>query len=241
MELLEIPMPSDDELNADAGGYFDAVSRFNIDQWPDDVAALSMPTKFVEIADIAEFLTLYDYQSADMAIADRYAAEIDAAIGWDQTFIRLNTRSPKDITAPVAPITVAGKQAIHWILCSERCLDDLVMMRRAKARAFICLREWKPIFPANEFRCFAKGGKVIGVSRYDYGNPAEYTGDGSAIVARAEEFYAANLARHYGDVVFDLAFMSDGLLLIELNPYGLSNPCCFGSYAEIEERGGYAG
>jgi hypothetical protein len=46
------------------------------------------------------------------------------------------------------------------------------------------------------------------------------------------------LAAHYRDVVFDL--YAPGYpeeVLIELNPYGLSDPCLFDSYEEVE-RGG---
>jgi hypothetical protein len=54
----------------------------------------------------------------------------------------------------------------------------------------------------------------------------------------ARGFYARHLSDHYGDVVFDLhAPGTQSELLIELNPYGLSDPCCFGSYAEVEKGG----
>lgn len=56
----------------------------------------------------------------------------------------------------------------------------------------------------------------------------------------AADFYETNLAQHYPTVVFDLAPGQTGPLLIELNPYGLSDPCCFGSYENIENIGGFA-
>ncbi|OWK35170.1 hypothetical protein FRUB_10012 [Fimbriiglobus ruber] len=36
------------------------------------------------------------------------------------------------------------------------------------------------------------------------------------------------------DYVFDFGFTPDGPVLIEINPYGLSDPCLFGKYSLID-------
>ena len=228
--------PSPEELRETCYRKWAISGPFNIDQWPDDVLALSMPTKFIPVTDFEEWWHMWE---GDEAVMYKYAALIDDAIGFRQHFIRLNSRSPKDMTTPGAPITCSGKQAVFWISGSERCADDTSLHQWAEKPLFICAREWRPIRPEWEFRCFAKGGKLIAVSRYDYQNPAamgESAADG--IWAAAERFYGEHLGQHYADVVFDLhAPGTSAELLIELNPYGLSDPCLFGSYAEVEKGG----
>lgn len=234
--------PSEGELNAGAQRRFATFGPFNIDRWPDEVIELSMPTKFIRIEDPRLFVDLFDKRTP-MSEALRYAALIDDTIGWDNHFIRLNSRSPKDASFPVPPITNSGKQAISWILGSERCLDDIVTMSRVEAPVFICCREWRHIPPSSEIRCFAKAGRVLGASRYDYGNdPSEewLNADSGDILGRVDEFYDKYLAAHYDTVVFDIALNGETPLLIELNPYGLSDPCCFLSYERIESVGGVA-
>lgn len=55
------------------------------------------------------------------------------------------------------------------------------------------------------------------------------------MLAAAKAFYDAHLKAHYADVVFDMhAPGTTQEVLIELNPYGMSDPCLFGSYGEVE-------
>lgn len=230
-------MPTDEQVRESAGRRYAMSGPFDIDRWPESIRALSMPTKMIEVDDPERWLSMWDDPANGVAAA--YAAKLDEAMGWGHHFIRLNSRSPKDAAFPVAPITCAGKQAMWWITVSERCIDDSVMHWHAGAPIFICLREWRPIQPAYEFRCFAKGGEVIAVSRYDYLHDSKVP-DAAAprLMDAAKRFYGSHLAHHYGDVVFDIHALGSGSeLLIELNPYGLSDPCCFGSYEEVEKGG----
>ena len=236
--LMAMPDPTEEELNEDARERYAISGPFDIDRWPESVRALSMPTKMVEVADRKAWVSMWDMPGYSPLVAE-YAAKLDDAMNWDTRFVRLNSRSPKDASYPGLPITCAGRQAMWWIMSSERCLDDSVTHWRADAPIFICLRRALPIDPAFEFLCFAKDGEVIAVSRYDYHNPSRIPAEMSPkLLDSAKAFYGRHLSDHYGDVVFDLNALGTAYeLLIELNPYGLSDPCCFGSYQEVE-RGG---
>ncbi len=242
--IPEFRFPTEEELRTGAKAKFALSGAFNIERWPAEVRALSMPTKLVAV-DAAEFQGIFEYQAAGWCeLMQRYADQLDAEMGWDRYMIRLNSRSPKDASYPISPVTCSGKTAMEWLSTSVRVADDTSLHLYAGEPLFIALREWRPIRIDQEVRCFAKAGEVIGASRYDYGTPApaEWANASASAYERIKAFYRDHLAEHYETVVFDLAFGVpdyDGPLLVELNPYGLSDPCCFGSYEAVENIGGF--
>lgn len=236
-EMINIGMPSDDDLHTSYLAQYERVAFTFIDQWPAELRALSFPTKLVWINPDKLNAAFWE-QSFDPKAANELATIVDAEMGWDNWFIRLNSRSPKDAMPTDAPWTCSGKQAISWIGASERCLDDAQMFKHARKPMFVCLRKAQYMHPDLEFRCFAKGGQVIGVSRYFYNRKAEHRAKAKLVWKAATEFYRHHLAG-YPDIVFDLyAPGRPNELLIEINPYGLSDPCLFGDYATLEAKGG---
>lgn len=230
-------MPTREELVAGARERFDRVSPFMIDRWPESVRALSFPTTLVPVSG-DEMRALYETedQVAWKANATRLAERLDAVMDWSRFFIRMASRSPKDVTP--TPITCSGRQAIDWISASMRCMEDVSTADLAGEQMYICLREPLHMFADGEFRCFARNGKVLGVSRYFYDSEPEHRMPEGKVLAAATAFYDRHLAAHYPDVVFDLYLPGmEGETLIELNPYGLSDPCLFGSYDEVEKGG----
>jgi hypothetical protein len=175
---------------------------------------------------------------------DAFAAELDAAMGWDRKFVRLNSRSPKDWPYPFeVPATCSGKEAISMMAGSERVLDDLYEFSWVPEQpAYVCLRDFVYWIKGwNEFRCFVKDGALIAVTHYDYRKPApdKVTRKAPDIRRIIDRYFLEKLkpALHVDTVVFDVAIdlpAGDQPLLIEINPYGLSDPCWFGSYAEVE-------
>lgn len=236
LSSIEIRMPTDEELQASHTMRYERVAEYMIDQWPESVRALSFPTKMVEV-DPEQMMQLYDGESPEWkAVATELAEKLDEAMDWQPFFIRLNSRSPKD--AVDLPITCSGRQAIYWISQSMRCMDDTATALYAKKPMYICLRKAQRMHKDGEFRCFAKDGQVIAASRYFYDDTPMNRPAQGVVLEAAKRFYDAHLQAHYPDVVFDLyAPGSDQEILIELNPYGLSDPCLFGSYDEVEKGG----
>lgn len=207
-----------------------------LDQWPASLHALSFPTMMIPV-DVADMELLYDYEHPQWrAKAGALAAVLDDAMDWRRHFVRMNSRSPKDASPNL--VTCSGRQAIDWITTSERCLDDTVMAKRAGSPLFICLREARPLHPDGEFRCFAKDGRVVAVSRYFHRTTPVHRPEPGTMLAAAIRFYDAHLAHLHRDVVFDLyAPGSDQEVLIEINPYDSTDPCLFADHADVE-RGG---
>lgn len=248
-KIPELRMPSDEELRASSLAWFDRIGPTLIDRWPAELAALSVPTELVRFPmELMEPLFEPKGEWPDKDVAE-FAMELDAKIGWRRRFVRLNSRSPKDATWPFeAPATISGKEALSMFAGSERILDDLCYFRRIPEHpAYVCLREWHWGFQThNEYRCFVKGGKLIAVTHYDYTKPWGGPPDGGKEIRAAIDGWFAESVRPalpVDTVVFDAHFdphsNKQKLLLIEINPYGLSDPCHFGSYDRVENATGY--
>lgn len=242
-------MPTPEEHREVSLAWLARVQPCLIDQWPADLAALSIPTRLVKIdaGTICDAMwDLQDGKNTEMprALCD-LAAELDAVMGWDRKFVRLNSRSPKDWPWPFeVPATISGKEAVSMMAGSMRILDDLYEFKWVPEQpAYVCLREWVHwIRAANEFRCFVKDGELIAVTHYDYTKPTPdgVRGRTAEIRAVIDTYFRDKLkpVLHIDTVVFDVAFhphdRSRTPLLIEINPYGLSDPCWFGSYEAVE-------
>lgn len=224
----------------------DNVAPVDMNNWPQHMFDLSMETTMIKIGN-DHFEGLVD-QHADIIAS--YVAKVDEVMKGTPHFIKLNSRSPKDASYPEAPIAVNGEDAISLIVNSMRCCEDMMDMHMAGNECFIVLRKVVPIELSREMRCFAKDGKLIAATRYDYGREADAFWNEekcAELLAEATEFYEKHIKASYDTVVFDLALglgeyakANEKHLLIELNPYGLSDPCVFKSYANLEATGGLA-
>lgn len=238
--VLEVP--SDEEMRAIMEPRWAAAAPYAIDQWPAAIAAASVETTLIPI-DTSEIEVIFEPEDPRFrSVMQKYADLIDAVVGWEPHFIRLSTRSPKDAASPGLPITHSGKQAMCWIASSMRCMDDLSVAKFAQKPIYIALRKQYHARPGGEFRAYAKGGNLLAISRYDYHDPAKIAYDEQAITAMVQKFHREVIAPAYADAVFDLelgVYNRKEPLLIEVNPYGLSDPCLFRSYEAIENEGGF--
>ena len=149
-------------------------------------------------------------------------------------FFKLDSRSPKDWGIVRYTAENIDELPGHFF-SSERMLDDLVVQRHHRDAIVLCFRQWVDL--GEEYRVFVKDRQIQGITRYDYRAPPkrEHTQD----VVRSVE---SEVARYLGEInphfpldnfVFDLGMTGDTGTLIEINPYGLSDPCLFKSYANI--------
>lgn len=241
-DIPELKMPTPEEHRAVSLRWLERIQPTLIDQWPKELLALSFSTEFVKVpADLWDDVCLLMDHSRIGPVMRELAAEIDSRIGWERKFVRLNSRSPKDYPWPFeVPATLSGKEAMTMLTGSMRVVDDLYEFHWVPEQpAFICLRDFEfGLRAVDEYRCFVKDYELIAVTAYDYTKPIAAPADGGKdIRERINAYYRETLkpVLHIGTVVFDL-WMPRGRepTLIEINPYGLSDPCFFGSYANVE-------
>ena len=150
-------------------------------------------------------------------------------------FVKLISRSPKDISDG-KPFMNSVEAAEH-IINSMRCFEDLVYLSYIRHYAYVIIMPFVEINPLYEFRCFVKNRKLSAISRYAYNlNAPLYTKKEKELVISSASMIA-DLANQYlskDSYVFDIVIhpKNNSFNLIELNPYGLSDPCLL-TYEEI--------
>lgn len=236
--IPEIRMPSEDELQTSTRKWEERIGKLLIDQWPADLLALSAPTTFIEFPLSLAEQWGHEEQRGWSSEADRVAAEIDRACGWSMKFFRLNSRSPKDAPWPLeALVTCSGKHVLHCMRGSERMLDDLCYFKRSAFTPMICLRDvMYGCRPDSELRCFLVDGHIKAVAEYGHTPTLALSPDGDTdLRARVDRYLLDVVGPHLPTetIVVDLLIDGSDFRLIEVNPFGLSDPVGAGSYDVI--------
>lgn len=244
-DLMNFRVPTAEESRATNLEHYERVGFTYLDQWTPGLLALSMPSKRFQLspADLDAFVGVHDDKGFSPRLAE-IASELDALFDWREMFVRLNSRSPKDSAWPGLPITCAGRQAVSWILASERCIDDFCRFHHSLKPVYIYLREWVRIPEEWELRCFIKDGEMIAATQYHRGatNKAWQDEAGRKVTWDAvRAYYETQVKRHVPRDTFVLDLYPAGRnewRVLEINPYGMSDPILF-YYAEIEAEGGF--
>lgn len=217
-----------------------------LDQLPKDVLELGPKTHFINLPVDREFIEdLFEAEAGTRKSVIELARQLDDVFGWNEHVAKISTRSPKDSWSNNG-VTISGKQAVAWFAASMRVLDDLVKLSNIPDiyTPQVCARE--AFIPADgirgnmEFRCFVSDQELIGISDYDYANPISRDDSfWGACLSQITDWYNTQLKprMHMDTYVFDVVMSTEGWQLIEVNPYGLSDPCFYKSYAELERIG----
>jgi hypothetical protein len=232
-------MPTDEEMKERTLSRWKMVEPVLLSNLGPDILKLSMPTVFFkiptkEISD--EWLIAWDGKEME-GPAKRLTECLTWAINHfdGEVFFKLDGRSPKDWG-----IVKFTKDNIDEIVtnffASERMLDDVIVQRHHRKHFMLCFRKWVEL--KNEFRIFVKDRKVQGITWYDYTSdelPVNHKKLQKRVTTLAQDYLEKiNPNVEINDYVFDIGFVNDEPILIELNPYGLSDPCCFKTYDNIK-------
>jgi hypothetical protein len=237
------PIPTEAELRESALLWLEPLRPCLYENWPQAIKDLSFRTEVVPMTreDIAALEPTFDGKFDHDALAP-LQRKIHALSGiFDETgfFPRLSSRSPKDSFLAKNPEDFRCRKSAEVIRLfsqSERMLDDLCRWRHLDGCTLL-LREFHSIPPEQEWRCFILGGKVAGISQYHHQDVFPALADGSAGDGCLAFLHERVLpALHLDTVVCDI-WMCESPRVIEINPYGLSDPCLF-AYEELEKADG---
>jgi hypothetical protein len=230
--------------------HFGAVPTY-LENWPDTLHSLSIASVDIPLTR-SEAIAL---GSNNIELGEAFAPEplsmdpirkklTDAfkRLGGGPAFIRLGSRSPKDVFYwPKDTFQVDNADEALQLMTagSERILDDLKLSLHFDHLPHLFLRQWVDIPEWAEFRCYMKNRRLVAVSQYYYRKVyPEVLEDPSGILWAIEQFFLNQFrnASHLDDVVFDVVVTSRWLgrfhnwqvKLLEINPYwNLCDPCMF--------------
>ncbi len=236
LSLPALVPPTDEEVKQWTLRNWQAVQPTLLSGLHPEILRLSIPTMFfsIPIAEVQpDWLDCFDGKDNPHVFRRIVEYGHEALKEFpDGVFFKLDSRSSKDWG--IVRYTAENIEELPGhIFGSERMLDDLAVQRHHRDAIVLCFRQWIEL--GEEYRVFVKDRQIQGITRYDYRDPPkrEHTPE---IVTAVEHRAAALLDAinpHFllDDYVFDIG-MREGVL-IEINPYGLSDPCLFGSYQSI--------
>lgn len=152
-------------------------------------------------------------------------------LNYSSLFVRLGSRSPKDID------TMKYSTFISMLCDSGRVLEDLMLCSKVNYNPYIFLRKNIRMEKRNEFRCFVKDNKLVGISQYFYRDRYYHIDDDNVrehIIDGAERLLQKIIDKiNLKDFVFDIYYRRDKdlPLLIELNPWSDWTDSCLFDWA----------
>lgn len=247
--------------------YFKMVKPTYIENWPTGLINHSVATvHFPLITNQVRALIAHNYMTLEdgcipteeeknalkelETILDSYIVQFPKG-----AFVRLGSRSPKDsYEAHKKSFRYQnGREAIIALCDSERIHDDLYLARANDYTPHLVVREWIKIEPWQEFRCFYRRRKLVGISQYNYLKKEVFP----EIVEQSESIeWAIRLKSKMiapilpaDDLVVDYIYkvrrrgneLINEVVFLECNPFSIyTDPCLFNwsrdNFQELEFR-----
>lgn len=171
-----------------------------------------------------------------------------------ELFIKLESRSPKDYLQEYPKETlkpvVSAKDIVDALFGSLRTFEDLCLLVKLNSTIKLYIRPFIYMYKPFEWRVFVKGGKLIGISQQFYNKVFDFETYYYKYLESVEssiKYFMNNTCIpniKVKDFVADLYVENENyhigknrllpVTIIETNPYGLSDPCLFNSYEELE-------
>jgi hypothetical protein len=136
-------------------------------------------------------------------------------------FIRLSSRSPKDVLGGLRPCSNAS-DVIKTLVRSNRVSNDLLwyLNYEIETPLYLHLIPWRQCKNEKEFRCFVYKKKLVAVSHY-YLLKQFYIQNNYGLVNEIDRVIdAIKNEIVYDDYVIDIEIDEENIHIIEFNPYG---------------------
>lgn len=169
-----------------------------------------------------------------------------------ELFVKLESRSPKDYIQnwPKEDYKALhnAEEIVDALLGSMRTFEDLVFLTQLKDEVILYIRPFIDMERRYEWRVFVKDKKVIGISQQFYKDTFSYNETYIDILEEnilyfmnetcipnipVDNFVADLYVYNYFYLSNDAKFILFPYI-IETNPYGLSDPCLFETYDNLE-------
>lgn len=162
-------------------GYFETIKQTYIENWPDGLINHSISTVYFPLTPEeinallnVNYITIEDGRNPkedELKIVGDLIKKVDDYIAQfpQGTFVCLGSRSPKDFWQGYQKGSrcISGKYAVELLCESERVYFDLHLAMVNNYTPHLMIREWVDIKPWQEFRCFYKNKRLVGISQYN--------------------------------------------------------------------------
>eukprot|EP00966_Prymnesium_polylepis_P249327 5764260-Prymnesium_polylepis.2 len=147
----------------------------------------------------------------------------------------------QEVTSELLSVSSAP-EAFELLGMSSRCISDIVRMLDYRDALpswdlHLIVREYRPLPPSAEFRCFVHERRLTAVSQYFCScYYPELPAQREATLARIATFFAAQCEPRLSlqSYIIDLAVLPDATWIIELNPYAPTTGACLFDWAADE-------
>jgi hypothetical protein len=174
-------------------------------------------------------------------------------------FCKLISRSPKDFLydednkGKPKPLT-SIRELVTSLFASMRCFEDLCMLVRLPDVVGITIRPYIDFNPMDEWRVLVDKGEIRGISQYYYEEPWDNHIELEFVEQVITSFIKNRVVPYMpvdsfiADVIlspmknweppwdskWDGNVLTHKITLLETNPWGLSDPCLFVSYGNLD-------
>ena len=255
--LHDLPRKSSLEVAQD---WYNNLNGVKFSDWGKDLFSYSAPIKEIKIPTEMIRPCLDNDKKAEHILVNYLQRQLNkkenqfffGANRIKELFVKLESRSPKDYIQnwPKEDYKALhnAQEIVDALLGSMRTFEDLVFLTQLKNEVILYIRPFVDMKRMCEWRVFIKNKKVIGISQqfykenFDYWryyiNSIEkdilYFMNETCIPNIPVDNFVADLYVH--DYVY-LSNTGEFILfpsIIETNPYGLSDPCLFETYENLE-------
>lgn len=256
--LKDLPRKSSLEVAKD---WYNNLNGVKFSDWGKDLFSYSAPIKEIKIPTEMIRPCLDNDKKAEHILVNYLQRQLNkkenqfffGANRIKELFVKLESRSPKDYIQnwPKEDYKALhnAQEIVDALLGSMRTFEDLVFLTKLKNEVILYIRPFANLERRYEWRVFVKDGKVIGISQQFYKETFSYNKKYLNEIKRNVTYFMDNICIpniKVNNFVADL-YVSGGthykvgitkrfsdISIIETNPYGLSDPCLFETYDELE-------
>ena len=246
-----------------AQDWYNNLNGVKFSDWGKDLFKYSIPVKEVKIPTKMIKPCLENDKKSEHVLVNYLQRQLNKIINQfflnkkkvKGYFIKLESRSPKDFIQDWPKegykALYNAREIVDALLGSMRTFEDLVFLTQLKDEVILYVRPFANLERRYEWRVFVKDRKVIGISQQFYKETFSYNKKYLNEIKRSVTYFMDNICIpniKVDSFVADL-YVSGGthykpgitkrfldISIIETNPYGLSDPCLFETYDELELR-----
>lgn len=246
--ISELNFPTDAEMRQVALRWWEKLLPVSFYSYNDELMDHTIPYIILPITSrlIEKTLALIDGPTEyDMRLVnDSYTRLIADSLVvldcQDRFFCKLISRSPKDFLGDECnhdmPTALTNPQElIRAITSSMRCFDDLVLLKHLPEYAAIVIRPFIEIRAQDEWRVFVRDYKIVGISQYHY--QSQFNDMRVGDIEQSIRIFVRDILNPNMGIstyVADVITNGSSIILLETNPYGLSDPCLFVNYESLD-------